>query len=84
MAAQLAAFMGRLLNIFHCNTPLQDNFEQFRLNIPGVSCLTHRGFFGEAFAQGIQLFLRLRLQKKKKKIKPTVSHEKLWCFYEVK
>lgn len=56
MAAQVAAFMQRLLNIFHCNTPLRDNFEQFRLNIPDVSCLTNRIFFGKLLLKGFSYF----------------------------
>lgn len=94
MAAQVAAFMRRLLNIFHCNTLLQDNFEQFRLSIPDVSCLTNGIFFGKLLLKGFSYFqdwgyrkTEVTEEKKKKEKKrrkqTTVSHEKLWCFHEV-
>lgn len=67
MAAQVAAFMQRLLNFFHCNTLLQDNFEQFRLSIPDASCLTNGIFFGKLLLKGFSYFQDWGYTEKKKK-----------------
>lgn len=76
MAAQVATFMRRLLNIFHCNTLLQDNFEQFRLNIPDVSCLTNRIFFGKLLLKGFSYFQDWGYRKEKKKGEKLQFHMK--------
>lgn len=71
MAAQVAAFMQRLLNFFHCNTLLQDNFEQFRLSIPDASCLTNGIFFGKLLLKGFSYFQDWGYTEKKKTTEKT-------------
>lgn len=86
MAAQVAAFMQRLLNFFHCNTLLQDSFEQFRLSIPDASCLTNGIFFGKLLLKGFSYFQDWGYTEKKKKQlrkQTTVSHEELKRFHKV-